>query len=140
MTAAPEASFEGSAAFERVRRELDGWVRSSSDRGVTPSVLLQLTDPLRATLRRLMRGGSMTFEELGNSLDLDERETEVIAELMVACGLLKTEELDRAGDVVYRIHFTKQHRPEAPVGYWQLLLEPDAAPADDQGTAEPDDT
>jgi len=47
--------------FERMHAELREW---SDPSGMSPSVLLQLSEPLRSTLRQIMRQGSVTFAEL----------------------------------------------------------------------------
>lgn len=105
--------------FERIRAELVAW---SNPAGMSPSVLLQLEEPLRGALKHIMRRGSATFAELADLLHLSVTETEVIAELLVDCGLLKTSETDPEGRVVYRIRHAKSHRPESPVAIWGALL------------------
>jgi hypothetical protein len=119
--------------FERIRQELLEW---SDPSGLSTSVLLQLNEPLRSTLKRIMREGSRTFSELSTDLGLDMDETETIADLLVECGFLKTSEEDATGECIYRIRHTKSHRPEAPVALWDLILGDTAAP---DGTAAPDD-
>lgn len=116
--------------FERMREELLGWSEQS---GMSPSVLLQLEEPLRSTLKRIMRVGSATFAELATHLGLTMPETETIADLLVACGFLKTVEEDADGTVVYRIRHTRSHRPGAPLGVWNTLLGSDDPPGDDGG-------
>jgi hypothetical protein len=114
--------------FERVRQELLEWADPT---GMSPSVLLQLNEPLRSTLKHIMRAGSVTFEQLSADLGLTMAETEEIADLLVACGFLKTTEEGASGDVVYCIRHTRSHRPEAPIGVWNLLLDPERASGDE---------
>jgi hypothetical protein len=113
--------------FERMRAELLAW--SNLD-GMSPSVLLQLDEPLRSALKRILRQGAITFADLGHELGLDGAETETIADLLVACGMLKTSEPTATGEVTFHIRHSKTHRPEAPVGVWNLLL----GSEDDEGT------
>ena len=113
--------------FERMRAELLAW--SNLD-GMSPSVLLQLNEPLRSALKRILRQGPITFADLGQELGLDAADTEAIADLLVACGLLKTSEATATGEVTFHIRHSKTHRPEAPVGVWNLLF----GSEDDDGT------
>jgi hypothetical protein len=106
--------------FERMRAELLAW--SNLD-GMSPSDLLQLHEPLRSALRRILRQGAITFADLGLELGLDAAETEAIADLLVACGMLKTSEATASGEVTYHIRHAKTHRPGAPVGVWNLLFD-----------------
>ena len=106
--------------FERMRQELSDW---SSPGPLAPSVLLQLDEPLRGTLKHVMRHGSITFGELADRLGLTTSETETIADLLVACGFLKTTEEDARGTVVYRIRHTRTHRPGSPIAIWNALLD-----------------
>ncbi len=115
--------------FERMRQELRDW---SDPSGMSPSVLLQLSEPLRGALRHIMRHGSVTFAELAALLGLSMAETESIADLLVTCGFLKTSETAEDGALVYRIRHTKHHRPGAPVGVWNTLLGADD-PKDEGG-------
>ena len=110
-------------AFERMREELRAW---SNQAGMSPSVLLALNEPLRGALKRIMRQGSMTIDELGVALELDAPQTEVIAELLVTCGLLRTTEQGADGETTYRIRHASNHRPESPAAVWSLLLGPEA--------------
>lgn len=114
MTPAADAG-----AFDRMREELLDWSGTS---GMSPSVLLQLNEPLRSALKRILREGSVTFAELSDDLGLDIGQTDTIADLLVACGFLKTSEERASGVVVYSIRHTKSHRPEAPVAIWDRLF------------------
>lgn len=117
----PEAN-PAASEFERMRRELEGW--SQSD-GVSPSTLLQLSEPLRSTLKGIMRRGSMNFAELADGLRLDADESGVIAELLVARGLLESSTEGSGGDEVYRLRRGRSHRPKAPGAIWDRLLDDD---------------
>ncbi len=115
--------------FERMRLELLGWTDRS---GMSPSDLLRLDEPLRSTLKGIMRAGSITFTELAADLGLTMAETDTIADLLVACGFLKTVEEGADGGIVYRIRHTRTHRPGAPLGVWNALFDADE-PASDEG-------
>lgn len=116
--------------FERMQRELRAW---SNPAGMSPSVLLQLSEPLRSTLRQIMRQGSVTFAELSVLLGLTMADTEAIADDLVTCGFLKTTETSDDGGLVYRIRHTKNHRPGAPLGVWNTLLGSDEPSTEEGG-------
>ncbi len=107
------------SAFEEIKQELLAW---SNPTGMSPSVLLQLSEPLRSTLQLIMRRGSVTFAELSEELGLDMPETEAVADLLVDCGFLKTSEEGSQGETVYRIRHSRTHRPESAVAAWNVLL------------------
>lgn len=114
--------------FERMRQELTDWSRPGP---LAPSVLLQLNEPLRGTLKQVMRQGSITFGELSERLALTTSETETIADLLVTCGFLKTTEEDAAGVVTYRLQHTRTHRPRSPIAIWNALLDDEDGSGDD---------
>ena len=115
---------------EQIRQELAEWVDSS---GVSPSTLLQLNEPLRSTLKRILRQGSITFGDLADQLGLSMTETEMIADLLVACGFLKTSERSPSGELTYTIRHSRSHRPEAPVAVWNRLFESEDEESDTSG-------
>lgn len=108
--------------YERIRQELEGW---SQPPGVSPSTLLQLSEPLRSTLKQLMRSGSMGFAELADRLGLGADEAGVIAELLVSRGLLGSSADGPGGEDVYRLRRGRTHRPSAPAAIWDLLGDDD---------------
>jgi hypothetical protein len=109
-----------SARFVALREELSAWTRRE---GVSASVLLELSPPLRRTLQRLLREGSMTVADLGASLALDADESGLIADLMVDCGFVKVQETDAAsGDPVVRIVHARQTRADTAAAYWSRIL------------------
>lgn len=106
--------------FARVSAELEAAAPVS---GVSPSLLLDLNDPLRATLRLLLRHGSMTLAELAASLGIDAEETLMIADLMVRAGFVRHEAIDADGSPVVRIVHAKQAtRPDSAAAYWSRIL------------------
>jgi len=106
--------------FDRVRAELEAAVPV---RGVSPSLLLELNDPLRSTLKLLLRRGSMTLAELAGSLGIDAEEMVAVAELMVGAGFVRHEAIDADGSPVVRIVHAKQAtRPDSAAAYWSQIL------------------
>jgi hypothetical protein len=106
--------------FEQVRAELEAAVPV---RGVSPSLLLELNDPLRSTLKSLLRSGSMTLAELATSLGIDGEETLAVADLMVRAGFVRHEAIDADGSPVVRIVHAKQAtRPDSAAAYWSQIL------------------
>jgi predicted transcriptional regulator len=106
--------------FEQLKQELQTW---ANPEGVSASVILQLSNPLRGTLSKIIRQGCMTFTELAGELKLSEAETDEIAELLVECGFLKTVEENADGEAVYMLRHPKTTRPEAPIAVWKMILD-----------------
>ena len=102
--------------YDDMVRELESWSRIE---GVLPSTLLELEEPLRGTLRRLLRGGPMPIEEVASILALSASETEDVIRRMEACGFVRTESHDAAGALVRIVHA----RPDrsAAQAVWDLL-------------------
>ena len=120
--------------FATLKQEL---ARYAFPAGISTSVLLEVSPPLRRVLQKIMRQGSMTFAELSEELDLEGDEATEIAELFVKCGFLKSSEQSSVGDVVYRICHTRSHRPDAPIAIWREMLDDmrdDTKPQDDVST------
>jgi DNA-binding MarR family transcriptional regulator len=106
--------------YERVSAELEAAAPVS---GVSTSMLLDLTDPLRATLKLLLRQGSMTLTELATSLGIDLEQTPAIADLMVRAGFVRHEAIDADGSPVVRIvHARQSTRPDSAAAYWSQIL------------------
>lgn len=106
--------------FETLKQEL---ARYAFPAGISTSVLLEVSPPLRRVLQKIMRQGSMTFVELSDELNLEGNEATEIAELFVKCGFLKSSEKAPSGDVVFRICHTRSHRPDAPIAIWREMLD-----------------
>lgn len=106
--------------FATLKQELS---RYAFPAGISTSVLLEVSSPLRRVLQKIMRQGSMSFAELSEELDLEGDEATEIAELFVECGFLKSSEKAPTGAVVYRICHTRSHRPDAPIAVWREMLD-----------------
>ena len=122
--------------FATLKQEL---ARYAVPAGISTSVLLEVSPPLRRVLQKIMRQGSMTFVELSEELDLGGDEATEIAELFVKCGFLKGSDKAPTGEMVYRICHTRSHRPDAPIAIWREMLDD---MRDDNGSLEdaPDNT
>ena len=116
------------SSFEQIKQDLEAWCNPE---GVSTSVLLQLNEPLGSTLRHVVRQGSMTFEELAQELKLDVEETEIIVNLLVACGFLKISMGESDGTRIYHLRHSKSHRSKAPVAIWRKII--NGLSEDDQG-------
>ncbi|MEM6429846.1 MAG: hypothetical protein AAF708_11440 [Deinococcota bacterium] len=108
------------STFETLKQELTSYAFPA---GISTSVLLEVSPPLRRVLQKIMRQGSMTFKMLSEELDLTGHEAAEIADLFVKCGFLKSTETTTDGDVVYRICHTRSHRPDAPIAIWRQMLD-----------------
>lgn len=106
--------------FATLKQEL---ARYAFPAGISTSVLLEVSPPLRRVLQKIMRQGSMTFVELSEELDLEGDEATEIAELFIKCGFLKSSEKAPTGEVVFRICHTRSHRPDAPIAIWREMLD-----------------
>lgn len=108
------------STFEALKQELTSYAFPA---GISTSVLLEVSPPLRRVLQKIMRQGSMTFKSLSEELNLSGNEADEIADLFVNCGFLKSTETTTEGDVVYRICHTRSHRPDAPIAIWRQMLD-----------------
>jgi hypothetical protein len=108
------------STFETFKQELTSYTFPA---GISTSVLLEVSAPLRRVLQKIMRQGSMTFAMLSEELNLSGNEAAEIADLFVKCGFLKSTETTESGDVVYRICHTRSHRPDAPIAIWRQMLD-----------------
>ena len=105
---------------EQVRAQLEA---AEPVGGVSPSMLLDIDEPLRATLKALLRQGSMTLQELAASLGIDDSEMPDVAELMVRAGFVRHEAINADGTQVVRIVHAKQAtRPGSAADYWSRIL------------------
>lgn len=109
-----------STRYEQVRAELEAVVPVS---GVSPSLLLEVGEPLRSTLKALLRRGSLTLSELAGSLEINLEQTLVIADLMVRAGFVRHESLDTDGSPVVRIiHAQQATRPDSAAAHWSRIF------------------
>jgi DNA-binding MarR family transcriptional regulator len=71
--------------------------------GVSPSDLLDLPDPLRTTLNRLLRKGRATLGELASDLQLGTAEAQPVVDLLIEKGFLRADRRAPEDDLTYRV-------------------------------------
>ncbi len=111
---------------ERIRREL---AKRPKAEGVTPADIAELSNPLRATLNKLLRENGMALDELAASLGLeDENEARQIAELLVEKGFLEPGEKRADDQIFYALHFAHKatrRKIGLPPEVWDALADED---------------
>jgi hypothetical protein len=79
--------------FDHRQQELD---KRSRVEGVTLADVIELPEPWRTAMNRMMRADSMTLNGLSAELNLDAAETCQIAEMLVEKGFLSSMSHDSA--------------------------------------------
>jgi len=81
-----------------------------ADEGLSLSGVMALPDPLGPTLNRMIRRGSLTLPDLSATLGLALDDGRLVAELLVARGLVSSTERD--GQMVYRARLARKQGRE----------------------------
>jgi hypothetical protein len=98
--------------FELLQQSIAGLPRFS---GITPLDAANLPEPLNDFMRKLIRQGSMTVEQLAAQLDVSDEEGQLLADEMVAAGLLKSEESNLASGSIYRVYYARTRSRSLPL-------------------------
>ena len=104
--------------FDRLQRELK---KRYKHEGITPADVMELPEPLRTAMSRMMRKGSMTLSELASELNLERAETRRLGQMLVEKGFLSSSRRTADGEIVYRTHFTHKRGRSVPLDIWKLL-------------------
>ncbi len=106
--------------FDRLQRELK---KRSKVEGITPADAMDLPEPLRTTMNKIMRNGSMTLSELAAELELKTAETRRLGEMLIEKGFLKSTEREADGEVIYRTRFARARKRGrgVPLEVWEAL-------------------
>lgn len=102
--------------FDRMQKELDS--REKRD-GITLSVLLDLSPPLRRLMNRITREGQLCVDEAAELLEETPEEALQTLNAFVEKGYLEREQQE--GEWVYRTRFARKRPRQIPVGIWSAL-------------------
>jgi GAF domain-containing protein len=106
--------------FDRLQRELK---ERSKVEGITPADAMDLPEPLRTAMNKIMRKGSMTLSDLTVELNLKTVETRRLGQMLIEKGFLNSTERKADGEIVYRAHFAKSRKRGGgvPLDIWKAL-------------------
>lgn len=104
--------------FDRLQQELR---KRSKVEGITPADVMDLPEPLRTAMNKMMRRGSMTLSELTAALKLKAAETRQLGEMLVEKGFLSSTEREADGEIVYRMRLARRRRRSVPRDIWKAL-------------------
>ena len=89
--------------------------KRSKVEGITPLDVMELPEPLRTAMNKLMRKGSMTVGELAAELNIEMVEARQLGEMLVAQGLLSLVEQKADGEIVYRVRLGRTRGRSVPL-------------------------
>jgi hypothetical protein len=107
---------EGGEMFDRLQRELK---KRSKVEGITPADVMDLPEPLRTAMNKMMRRGSMTLSELAAELKLETAETRRLGQMLVENGFLSSLEREADGEIIYQTRFARKRG--VPLDVWKAL-------------------
>lgn len=82
--------------------------------GITALSATLLPDPIGPVLRKLIRKGSMSVEELAAELELDADAAQHLGSHLAAKGYLREEEHETAG-TIYRVYLARIRKQSIPL-------------------------
>ena len=83
--------------------------------GISPLTATLLPDPFGPLLRKLIRQGSMTLEEIAVELGLDADAAQHLGSHLAAKGYLIEEEHEASGGLVYRVYLARIRKHSIPL-------------------------
>jgi DNA-binding MarR family transcriptional regulator len=104
--------------FDRLQRELK---KRSKVEGITPADVMELPEPLRTAMNKIMRKGSMTLSELAAELKLKTAETRRLGQMLVEKGFLSSIRRKADGEIVYQTRFVRKRGRSVPLDIWKAL-------------------
>ena len=104
--------------FDRLQRELK---KRSRVEGITLADVMDLPEPLRKAMNKMMHKGSMTLSELAAELNLKTAEARRLGGMLVEKGFLSSSRRKADGEIVYRTRFTRKRGRSVPLDIWKLL-------------------
>lgn len=107
--------------FDRLQQELK---KRSKVEGITPADVMDLPEPLRTVMNKIMRKGSMTLSELAAELKLKTAEAHRLGQILVEKGFLNSTGGKADSEIVYRTHFARKARKRGhglPLDVWKAL-------------------
>ena len=90
---------------------------------MTMADLLELSEPLSTTLRKMTIAGSMSMQELASELMLTTVESRQVGEMLVEKGFVSFEQGEGSSKIVYRINLARKRGRDLPSALWQALDE-----------------
>lgn len=93
--------------FDRLQRELK---KRPKVEGITPADVMDLPEPLRTAMNKMMRKGSMTLSELTAELNLKTTQTRRLGAMLIEKGFLSSIEQEADGEIVYQTRFARKRR------------------------------
>ena len=102
--------------FDRMQKELDSREKRE---GITLSVLLDLSPPLRRLMNRITREGQLCVAEAAELLEETPEEALQTLNAFVDKGYL--ERGQKEGEWVYRTRFARKRPRQIPAGIWSAL-------------------
>ncbi|PYE54788.1 hypothetical protein [Deinococcus yavapaiensis] len=106
--------------FDYIVSEIHAWPKGE---GVKLGDLVHISDPLRTTLQRVIREGSVTLDVFSSELALDPAQTNAVVDLLLDHGFLKTVEDAEDGEPHYRLWYARAHRRDKPLDVWTKVLD-----------------
>jgi hypothetical protein len=104
--------------FDRLQRELK---KRPKVEGITPADVMELPEPLRTAMNKMVRKGSMTLSELTAELNLKTTQTRRLGAMLIEKGFLSSIEQEADGEIVYQTRFTRKHGRGVPFDIWKKL-------------------
>jgi DNA-binding MarR family transcriptional regulator len=102
--------------FDRMQKEID--TREKCE-GITLSVLLDLSPPLRRLMNQITRAGQLSAGEAAELLAETPADARQQLNAFVEKGYLEREQQE--GEWVYRTRFARKRPRQIPVGIWSAL-------------------
>lgn len=102
--------------FDRMQSEIDAREKKE---GITLSVLLDLSPPLRRLMNRITRQGQLSVEEAAELLEETPANAQQTLNAFVEKGYLEREQQE--GEWVYRTRFARKRPRQIPAGIWSAL-------------------
>jgi DNA-binding MarR family transcriptional regulator len=102
--------------FDRMQKEIDA---REKQEGITLSVLLDLSPPLRRLMNQITRKGQLSVEEAAEVLAQTPADAQQKLNAFVEKGYLERER--QADEWVYRTRFARKRPRQIPVGIWSAL-------------------
>ncbi|RPI26429.1 MAG: hypothetical protein EHM70_19040 [Chloroflexota bacterium] len=98
--------------FESILQTLDG---VSQVEGITPINILELPESLCKALKKLLRIGSMSLNDLANETSLSEDQARIIGERLVQKGYLVVQDAQGGSAPIYRTYFARMRGQNLPL-------------------------
>lgn len=97
--------------YDDLHHEIDGL---DTVEGITALSATMMPDPIGPLLRKLIRQGSMTVEDIAAELGLDPVDAQHLGNHLAAKGYLREEEHETEG-TVYRVYLARIRKQSIPL-------------------------